>query len=32
MFCPKNRMAGINTSHENTPPAKIVPAVFGPMI
>ena len=29
---PKNLIAGISTSHENTPPAKIVPAIFGPMM
>jgi hypothetical protein len=29
---PKNLMAGIITSHENTPPAKITPAIRGPMM
>ena len=29
---PKNLIAGISTSQENTPPAKIVPAIRGPMM
>jgi hypothetical protein len=29
---PKNLIAGIITNHEKTPPAKIVPATFGPMM
>ena len=29
---PKNLMAGIMTSQEKTPPAKITPAILGPMM
>jgi hypothetical protein len=29
---PKNLMAGIITSQEKTPPAKITPAILGPMM
>ncbi len=29
---PKNLMAGMSTSQEKTPPAKMVPATLGPMM